>query len=446
MAKIQGGNYQIESLKIYSENNILDISPIFVNINIFESIYSPTISGYVTVLDAENIVSGVNSLPILGNEIIEIFLRVEPHNYGTNKEQNRTIKYYGRIIDIRNRTILRERSQSYEIHFVSQEAVLDRNIKISKSFKDKTIDSIVHSLFKDLSSEDTYEFEKTTGITNVVIPNWSPLYAINWLASRSISSEYNTPTFFFFQTLYNDGPTESTRNSYTKNEFRNSTSSKFWFLSLDDILAYPPRKEIYFLPANTLEGLIDDTLRYEYANASSYEIVNSFNTIENNATGLFNNTLITHNITNKEWKKIPFNYDKEFNKFQHLTNNKIYSGRIDKNNKKFDDKNYKESKIMMASLGTNENPNYLDQISSARISRLSSLNYFRIRIVLTGDATLESGDIVKFNMPSPESGGENKFDKYYDGNFLITSIRHTIDRTSYNITIECSKESLKESV
>ena len=458
MGKLQAGNYILNNLTLISENNFVDITGIFTEINIFESIFSPTISGYIEITDANNIISGLNSLPILGNEGLFIELEVPVHKYIDPKNKNsldnqktidrNKIKYFGRILDIRNRTMLNERSQTYELHFVSEEAILNRNIKISKSYTNKTTEQIIKSIYEDFKTNGTYEFEHTMkpkDFYNFIIPNWNPLYTIDWLASRSISRTYNTPTFFFFQTLYNDGPTEGERAGYTSSRYNEEVTSKFWFLSLDDMLAYDAKKTIFFRPGN-LPDTSDLQNNSEFSNASNYEVVNSFNTIENNTTGLYNSTLIYHNITNKEWDKIEFNYEKSFDKFQHLAKNKIYSGMKNILDKRFDDSSYKQSKIILTSLGTKENNNQLDLISSVKLSRLSSLNYYRIKIEVPGDATLQSGDVIKFDLPSPESGGEKKFDKYYSGNFLITAIRHVINRSSYNMTLECSKESLEKEV
>ncbi len=460
----KSSNYKLNNLLLLSETGNLDIRNIFTDINIFESIFTPTISGYIEIVDATNIISGTKSLPLLGNEQIYIDLEVPQHKYYGQSDpiknsqtssndwidNKKYINFVGRVIDIRNRAMIRERSQIYEIHFVSEEAVLDKNMKISKSYKNKTIDYIVESIVKDFGTNATYEIEKTSGVTNVVIPNWNPIQTINWLASRSISMTYNTPTYFFFQTLYNDGPTSSDRISYNRSKFNKDFTSKFWFLSLDDMLAYDARKTIFYRPGNLPEQLpnfISPALaNYAYSNSSNYEITNAFNTLLNNSNGLYNSTLITHNITYKEWKKIPYNYKDQFDKFNHLANNQIYSGVQDVKGRRFDDQEYKESKVIFSTTGTKENPNHLEKISSPRLSRLASLSYFRIRLELPGDCTLESGDIVSFEMPSPEAGGEDKFDKYYRGNFLITAIRHSINRNRYNITMECSKESLEEKV
>jgi hypothetical protein len=209
------------------------------------------------------------------------------------------------------------------------------------------------------------------------------------------------------------------------------------------MLAYDARKKIYFRPGN-VDIKIGST--YEYANAYNYEVVNSFNTLTNNANGFYNNTLITHDITNKTWNKTTFNYNDKFSSMNHLEVNKMFSGVPDSKGNKFDTQNYKESLIIYNPTGTLENPNFTGSISSIRTHRLASLDLFRIRITLPGDCTLESGDIVYFDLPSPEPGGETKFDNYYRGNLLITHIRHTITKIQYNITIECCKETLSEEI
>lgn len=448
---IQAGNYSIKRLTVIGEKISVDLQGSFTEINIFESIYSASLTGWVTVNDALNLISGSNSLPIMGNEAIIIEVSVGDHvsqQPGTLKKlvapKIKNIVFVGRVIDVKNRTIINERSQSYEIHFVSEEFVLDRNIRISKSFTNRTVDYIVEKVFSEFGIPDTYEFENTVRIANVVIPNWTPIKTINWLASRAISETYNTPTFFFFQTLYNDGPTSGDRSSYTKSRYDGTSSNKFWFLSLDDMLAYDARKKIYFRPGNVSIDTKD--LAYEYANAYNYEVVNSFNTLTNNVNGLYNSTLISHDITTKTWKKTVFNYDDGFDKLYHLETFKMFPGVIDSKGNRFNSKNYKESLIIYNPTGTLENPNYTENISSIRSHRLASLDLFRIRITLPGDCTLESGDVVYFDLPSPEPRGENKMDAYYKGNLLITHIRHTITKVQYSITLECCKETIAAEV
>ena len=76
---MQAGNYSIKQLVIIGEKISVNLSAMFTEINIFESIYSASLTGWVTVNDALNLISGSNSLPIMGNEAIIIEVSVGDH-------------------------------------------------------------------------------------------------------------------------------------------------------------------------------------------------------------------------------------------------------------------------------------------------------------------------------------------------------------------------------
>lgn len=455
MNRILPGNFSIKRLQIISEETqkSFDVSNIFTQIDIFESIFFPVITGYITVTDANNLISGQNSLPIMGNEIISIEMilpsfqrQFEDGRWGVVKDNN--IVFTGRVTDIKNKVLINDRSLNYEIHFIAQEGILDRNLMISQSYKDKTYQQILLHIFQKFGAIDSYEFEETIGTHQIIIPGWHPLKAINWLATRSISAKYNTSTFFFFQSLYNDGATPSSRADYIKSNFNDDVTSKFWFLSLDDMLAYPEKKTIFFRPANlnlSAERFSEDGPSYMmFSNAMNYEVINSFDTMSNNENGLYNSHQIIHDATRKEWKIANYNYVQEFPRYQHLENNLLYTGGPDRFGNKFTD--YQEARSIMTSSGTAESPNRLEKVSQSRLSRIQSLNNFKIRIVLPGDGLLESGDVINFELPSPEPEGETKFDRYYSGKYLITSIRHSFSKNDYKIILECAKDSLKQDV
>ena len=466
MPKILPGNYNLKSIYLISEGGkSIDLFTLFDEINFFESIYSPVVTGYVTVTEALNLISGKQyGLPIMGNEVILIeiglpFYKIKDdssakwkaptqQNNPQDNDIQKSMKFIGRVTDIKNKSLPTDRSQNYEIHFMSEEGVLDRNIRISKSYKSKTMLEIIENIFNEFNTTSSYEFEKTSNQFDVVIPDWNPFKAISWCASRSTSLTYNNnSTFFFYQTLYNDGDTEADRLSYTNSRYSTEVSTKFWFLSLDDMLAYDEKKRIFYRPSNVVlsnQKTNDPDYYMFFSNAKSYEILHSFDTIKANDYGFFNNKFIYHDITKKEWKEINFNYEDQFDKYQHTADYKIYSGVKDRFGKTFTD--YSESRSIFNPSGTAESPNRLSQISSSRMNRIASLNNYKIRISLPGDGYLEAGDIIYFELPSPEPNGETKTDEFYEGKYLITAIRHTFDKSEYSMSLECAKDALKKEV
>jgi hypothetical protein len=456
------GNFELKALALITDigEGYIDLIPrMWTQIHIFESILTPTITGYVSLTDHENIISGVNNaLPIMGNELIYMEFKlpdyyVEDENGKmSEKPKENLIRFIGRVTDIKNKEIINDRSHNYEIHFSSEELILDRNIRISRSFKGKTISSIAKSVFDVFNSICKSEFEATAGTYDIIIPNWNPLKTLNWLASRGIPLGYPAPPMLFFQTLYTDDVPNTEQEIVDNNSlvsFKGEVGSKYWFTSLDYLLSYSPRKTFFFIPSKQLIAPVTQEQKRNYmyfSNVLNYRVIHSFDTLEANTTGLYNSTLITHDITTKSWSRNTFNYDDTFDNLNHTekeTPGKFFSGTKDILNKTFT--SYKDSLYMMSSTGTPESPNNLSKISSFRNSRLSSLNNYKLELLVPGDGLVEAGDIINFKIPSPERGAEKGlYDVYYSGNYLVSAIRHIFSNKEYRIQMECVKESLKK--
>lgn len=460
MPKPLPGRYNLRSLQIFSENSSLDLMGNQQEINFYESIWSPTITGYIAVIDWENLISSPNGgdFFILGNEVIEIELEL-PKYYYQDENDNwvegdpNLVRFLGRITEIRNRKLMNDRSQNYEIHFSSEELILDRNSPFSESFRSAKISDIVNKILDKLNPLSGKYIEPTKYLYDIIIPYWSPLRAINWLTSRAIpeKSDYSPP-MLFFQDLYTYDvitTTEEVQNNTTLIDFKGEVSSKFNFCSLDYLLSFSPRKTLYNRPSNNDDPGTDQAAIEKYMsfnNVINYNVVSSFDTIDNLNTGLFTSRLVSHDITNKTWEYTDFNYDKTFKLFKHTekkTPGKFYHGVPDINNKNFSDPSYVHSYYMMTPTGTFENKNHLSEISSKRSSRLKSLNYFKIHAKLFGDGILENGDIVKFEIPSAEKNAQlGYYEKFYSGNFIITAQHHRFIGQEYTVDVELSKESL----
>ena len=462
MALILPGNYQINYLTINSSygRGSIDLKAIYQQVNIFESILTPAVSGYVTVTDTYNLISGLKySLPIMGNEVIYIQAElpacfVQDENGNWVKGKPNIIDFYGRVTDIKNISLVNEGAKNYEIHFTSEELILDRSLKISKSYKDAKISDIVASVFTESFPKtfSSFQFETTQGLQTIVVPNWIPIQTINWLASRAISAaNKRNSCFFFYQTLYStDG-----YNTDPQNCFGNPStlsSSKYWFLSLDELISDwngGVRKTILYIPANNGANIspTNPEIYMKFANALNYEVVHSFDTLENTSAGMFASRLIHHDITKKTFTTYDYNYDSAFANYLHVDSNPLFSGVINSTNKNFSDPSYSNSHIMVAPTGTNETPNHLEQISYTKLNRIKSLDTFRLKIIVPGDGLIQAGDLINFKLPSLEVGGNGQvYDTFYDGKYLVTSIRHTFTRKEYKMTLDCSKESLTNDV
>ena len=71
---VQAGDFKLEKLIITSPTTeeFADITEFMMEINLYEDLFSPCMTGNVVLADATNLIS---NLPILGNEYITIKLR-----------------------------------------------------------------------------------------------------------------------------------------------------------------------------------------------------------------------------------------------------------------------------------------------------------------------------------------------------------------------------------
>ncbi len=64
--------------------------------------------------------------------------------------------------------------------------------------------------------------------------------------------------------------------------------------------------------------------------------------------------------------------------------------------------------------------------------------------MVPGDSERTIGEVVEFNLPSPEPPVNNQQvdDKFYRGKFLVQSVRHIIDIDKYRTVLELVKDSV----
>ena len=436
--------YKLNSIKLVSgKGKVVDILNIFTRFYIDESIYNYCLTGSIDVLDANNLISGsLSALPLMGNELLAIDISIptmvskEKNNDNISDADEYYFNNYNivgifRITSIK-RNLEREKLQSYNIQFASEEFVLNENLNISKAYSNRTPSEISEQLFNESfrSINSKSQFETTSNKLSFISPLWHPFKVINWMASRSISNNTNCSTYFFYENLYSNNVNTT-----------NNKTNMFNFKSLVTMLKSEYVKRIVFGMANVpiTDGTNSANLS-KYVKAISYQIVKDFDTIESINAGLFTNKLIAHDIINKKYTELDYNYDNRFSDMPHLgKSGKIYSGMMDASGKRFTD--YYGSAVYMHPLGNSFGNNYIDKIVGPRTSQLASLQHCNVNILVPGDGQISAGNVIKFKLPSPES--VPAYDSFYDGKYLVTAIRHHFETEEYTMSLACAKETPK---
>ena len=94
-------------------------------------------------------------------------------------------------------------NEKYLLHFCSDELMFSDTQRINQSY-DETYGRIIEKILEDYlkvpSGEAGGIFEDTIGIRNVVIPNLSPIDAVQWVTKRCLDDN-QAPNYVFFQNL-----------------------------------------------------------------------------------------------------------------------------------------------------------------------------------------------------------------------------------------------------
>jgi hypothetical protein len=375
-------------------------------LNIFEDIYSPTISGTINIVDTKGI---IQDLPLSGTDFIDI----EYETPGFASELKVSSRFV--IFKITDRVVLNTHKQMYNIHFMSEEAHIDTSTKLSKAYKGSA-SSVANNILNTIGSKKKRFFSEGSNNITFVSPFWSPFKIINYYTSNSVNPLTKFSNFVFYETVRG-----------------------FILTSLDYLFKKEP-KVTYFYDANprrTESGSKD--IIAEWSAISDIHFFPPFDNIERVTAGMYENMSYIHDITSKSLNVLRYKYQDSFKKEAsiHLGNYPLVKP-LEVNPRIVTHKN-----IMNLShpsmdydlTGVNKN---------SRIPLLYDLEMLRIDITVHGRTDISAGDIVKFNMlrfkeVAGDTGLENRDDMYYTGKYIVTSVNHRIASNKHEMILQLSK-------
>ena len=410
-----------------------DFSKMVVEINYFEDIYGPSISGNLILNDSNGF---LNLLGFSGND----YLILSFGKPGLSEKINKVFRVYS----VSNRGMVKDQNENYILNFCSEETALSEQYKVSKSYKNKKVSEIVKDImFNQLSVRAdkflSQNIEETKGTRDIVIPNLKPFEAISWLSTQAISNSSKTEgsPYMFFEN-YNGYNFKSLQSLYAGDIY--------------NVYRYEPKN----IPSSE-DSRIQD-LASELSNVLSFENISNFDTINSINNGGFANRLYAIDTIRQTYSVNDFDYwkyslkNQSLNTFPVITNAK---------NRKGDTANTTYNSVVKTATTNTGQSTYNSYIKSKspdikdilieqrvpyRIAQLSHLNTVRYKITIPGDPMMTVGLVIDFNLPDYRTvgDGDRMMDIYYSGKFLVTAVRHLITQENKFISIlEISKESLK---
>jgi hypothetical protein len=221
-------------------------------------------------------------------------------------------------------------------------------------------------------------------------------------------------------------------------------------VSLEKLCDAPSAQTYLFQPANIRknipEGYKPRTLKTDTIAIQAYKFVNNFDTLDNINNGMYTNDLLWHDIQLKQFGDITFDYPSSYTNYKHIEPNIVTGGlsylwtpQSDFNNDVFG-----KHKFYPIGLQSVNQQNWVTQWMQQRISQMQQMENVHMFTTVPGDSNRRAGDIVNITLPSPEPPIEDQMpvDAYFSDNYLVSSIRHIINKRQYISVLDLVKDSI----
>ena len=430
------GEFLVEECKIVSTTGeIYDIMEIVEEINVFENIYTASISGDIVIKDTTNI---VKNFPIIGEE--RLILKLQTPQASPKPET--TIDYTLSpliIYKINSQYGTGETAQVISLQFGSVEGFRNQTSRVSQSYSGVP-STIVEKILRDenyLRSKKTFYFEPTANNAKMIFPNIRPFKCIKHLSNISNSSLNNSsPSYLFYE-----------------------TTKGYHFRTYDSMCREEPK--FYF--RENVGGQLNEkgvgNVQLELDSLVNYQRVSSKDTVKNLNSGMISSKLITHDVYNKRLDLYKYDYLSNFDRDIHPDNGEstpiISQAKDPDNGKGLTD--HEDTKLFVVSTASgysfSEGENYpyqsdnLNQTLQRKSARKQQFeNGSILNIEVNGQTFIQAGDKISLEIGATSAITDDKEDKQLSGNYIVTHLRHTFTKSQelkHKITMQVAKDSGK---
>ena len=444
----------IESAMIKSaDNRDASITALIYGFNLKQSIYSSSFSGTLKVLD---LVGTLHDFPLRAEEELELIIK------GHDLQTELNIK--GQIVKIDGlfKNDLGD-GYFYTLHFVSRTTFRAGIQSVITAFTNKSGSHAAKQLFKkyfnqgkeltlatsvgempdnseslQLSSNKGRAFyiEESDGQMRTIIPDYTPVQAMNFLASKSKAGTQSPSNMFrFFETF--GGYYWVTDEWLLKRAMKNANKIKdFYYLSFSE---------------QDASQYADIMVR----NVVSFENSNHVDTGAGIDSGAYKNTVMEIDFVNHTRTSYNFDYQKAKKKYigmagQPRTSNvgAVHSDKFITETFKDENKNAKQFVVYrdwqpdgVTSIPGQvlRTPQNMVEIIQNRVAYNYHLNNSTVSLGIEGRIDLVPGDVINLITQEPSIALENKQNERLSGKYLIAAVDHSMDQNTLKTQVEAIK-------
>lgn len=395
------GEVTINTVSMYTQKGVLNMTEHVQSLIIQESILSPGITAELIVWDTMNI---AGMLPILGSEKLYIEFTTPGR---------KTAKYDLRLAIMSEAEIAPNmRTKSYRLMAVSPEAVTNKARRVTKAYKTNVSNMVEDILTSHLHTKKKVDVQQTRGIQTVIIPDIRPFQAIKMLRHRSTSSTDKSSSYVFFE---------------NQEGFHFKTLEKlFKDIQIDD-------REFYNDPSSNI-----DIKKPIFRNIIDYSIPNQFDIMHRLDKGG-----LAKEIQKFDYKTLE--YTKSISSFEAADYESADGTSNDPDNELFKTNYGQTAGTSIWVAHDSGNPDTFISDGSGGLSSGTSMYQQGILwLSIFGDSELTAGQGIKTNIVENSTATQApELSTQHSGKYIIGAIRHEIGPSGTNPRYTCSLECIK---
>lgn len=412
------GDVNIEKLELKSVNGFFqDITNQVIGIQIFEDIFSPFITGTLIIKDSLDL---MNVFPLTGEEYLSV-------NISTPTMPRGAIQGDFYVFKLNNREVVGDRAVIYELHFITQEAVIDMNKRISKKFEGKPSEIAQIILTdKDVGLQLTKQvnIEESSNKIKYISNFWSPVRNMTYLCDHAFNKK-ESPSYLFFEN----------RAGYN-------------FITLDSLYENTDYIESFtydkFIRDKTNSGDDAKNIVEEYKRISRIAVPTAFDYVERLEGGMLGSKQYSFDLTSKNVEITEYDMFKDWENNNHTN---VYP--LASNKSIF---RYNAKMLNRYRHWGNFNDGYDSSNSKflqKRISIMKMVDAAKIEITVPGRTQYTVGQkvLVELDKMEPiEKKDSDTLDSILSGAYIIGAVNHYIDRERHECVMELFKDSLLKDI
>ena len=419
----QSTSFDIQSIKITTDYGSVDVRSMFMEINLFDGVLQPCMSGNILIQDAVGL---INKLAFDGSE----FITIRISKAGDFLPFEKTFHIY----KLSHRKAINLGMESYILHFSSEEFIYSEQQRVQQNYFEKHSDLAGKILSEYLSVPDNKIFiEQSMGVRKAILPKMKPLDAITWCAKRALDENYR-PNFLFFENMQG-----------------------FFFTSLSTIMKNGAIATI----KHSITNLGQESIGNDFLSAKKIEVVSQYDSIDNTREGLYAGTFIGFDPMTRTYRKVKMDLNSNLGKSETANAYKNKSNYRNPgavlNTRMFD------SKITVFPF-TNERTNSSWLLSSDPVTTLTedtpekwmfqrnailrNMTSKIVRVALSGNFGLTSGHNINMLVPvrgeKVDNDPNDNLDMSLTGRYLIIATRHIIRYDKHETILELATDSTNQ--